>query len=108
MDVNKKSVQRLFRQLPSDEKAPGYGPGSNDVQGLPQSALLPVTACPPPSFKRDPGGILYVFYERAYRHRLEKLLYLGLSRSPSRYFISLLDPGGGFRSGTAISEVKWL
>jgi hypothetical protein len=34
----------------------------------------------------------------ARRLRLEKLLHLGLSRSPNGFFKALLDPGGGFTS----------
>jgi hypothetical protein len=52
-----------------------------------------------------PWGIL--FYNHARRLRLEKLLLytqyiIELSRSPSGYFKSLPDPGGGFRSETAV------
>jgi hypothetical protein len=45
------------------------------------------------------------FHGHARRLRLEKLLCLGLSRSPSGHFTPLLDPGGGFK--TADLEFKW-
>jgi hypothetical protein len=65
-----------------------------------------------PSFKFDPRGILYYFYNHARRLRPEKILYLQLSRSPSGYFNPLLGPGGGFRSETAfyvtVSDLKRL
>jgi hypothetical protein len=38
------------------------------------------------------------FYNHARRSRLEKLLYIELSRSSSGYLKPLLDPGGGFTS----------
>jgi hypothetical protein len=38
------------------------------------------------------------FYNHAHRLRLEKLLYIELSRSPNGFFKPLLDPGGGFTS----------
>jgi hypothetical protein len=34
----------------------------------------------------------------------KKLLYLELSRSSNGYFKPLLDPGGGFRSETAVAQ----
>jgi hypothetical protein len=43
------------------------------------------------------------FYNHAYRLRLKKVLCLERSRSPSGYFKSLLDPGGRFRSETAVT-----
>jgi hypothetical protein len=54
------------------------------------------------------------FYNHARRLRLEKLLYIGLSRSANGFFKPLLDPGdgsllilkpphGGFRSETAVT-----
>jgi hypothetical protein len=47
-------------------------------------------------------GVFYTFfYNHAHRPRLEKLLYLELSRSPNGFFKPLLDPGGGFNSKTA-------
>jgi hypothetical protein len=36
------------------------------------------------------------FYNHAHRLRLEKLLYLGPSRSSNGFFKPLLDPDGGF------------
>jgi hypothetical protein len=48
-----------------------------------------------------PGVFCKYFYNHARRLRLEKLLYLGLSRSSNGYFKPLLDPGGGFTSETA-------
>jgi hypothetical protein len=49
------------------------------------------------------------FYNHTRRLRLEKLLYIvELSRSPNGYFKPLMDPGGGFRSETAVTEVKRL
>jgi hypothetical protein len=51
-----------------------------------------------------PGVFYTYFYNHAYRLRLEKLLYLELSRSSNgysvQYFKPLLDPGGGFASET--------
>jgi hypothetical protein len=48
------------------------------------------------------------FYNRAHRLRLEKLLYLELSRSSNRFFKPLLDPGGRFASETAARRFqKW-
>ena len=41
------------------------------------------------------------FYNHAHRLRLEKLLYLELSRSSNGFFKPLLDPGGGFTSENA-------
>jgi hypothetical protein len=38
-----------------------------------------------------------------YTYRLEKLLCLELSRSPNGFFKALVDPGGGFRSETAVA-----
>jgi hypothetical protein len=48
-----------------------------------------------------PGVFYTYFYNRAHRLRLEKLLYLELSRSPNGNFKVLLDPGGGLTSETA-------
>jgi hypothetical protein len=50
-----------------------------------------------------PGVFYTYFYKHAHRPRLEKLLYLEPSRSPSGCFKQLLDPGGGFRSETAVT-----
>jgi hypothetical protein len=51
------------------------------------------------------GGVFYTyFYNHARRLRLEKLLYLELSRSPNVFFNVLLDPGGGFRRETAVTK----
>jgi hypothetical protein len=41
------------------------------------------------------------FYNQAHRLRLEKLLYLELSRSSNRIFKPILDPGDRFISETA-------
>jgi hypothetical protein len=52
------------------------------------------------------------FYNHARRLRLEKILYLELSRSSNGFEKTLLGPYGGFRSETrngrytAVSEVK--
>jgi hypothetical protein len=46
------------------------------------------------------------FYNHARRLRLEKLLYLGLSRSLSGYFKPLRDPGGGSTSETAARQFQ--
>jgi hypothetical protein len=48
-----------------------------------------------------PGVFYKCFYNHAHRLRLEKLLYLELSRSPNGFLKALLDPGGGFNSETA-------
>jgi hypothetical protein len=50
-----------------------------------------------------PGVFYAYFYNHALRLRLEKLLYLELSRSPGRFLKPLLDPGSGFRSETAVT-----
>jgi hypothetical protein len=57
-----------------------------------------------PPFELDPGVFYTYFYNHAHRLRLEKLLYLELSRSPNGFFKVILDPGGGFTSETA----KWI
>ena len=57
--------------------------------------------CQPPCFKGDSGVFYTYFYNPAHRLRLEKLLYLELSRSSNGFFKPLLDPGGGFTSETA-------
>jgi hypothetical protein len=50
-------------------------------------------------------GVFYTnFYNHAHRLRLEKLLHVELSRSPSGNFKPLLDPGGGFNSETAARQ----
>jgi hypothetical protein len=41
------------------------------------------------------------FYNHAHRARLEKLLYIELSRSSNGFFKPLLDPGDGSTSETA-------
>jgi hypothetical protein len=41
------------------------------------------------------------FYNHAHRLRLEKLLYIELSRSSIGFLKPLLDPGDGFTSETA-------
>jgi hypothetical protein len=51
-----------------------------------------------------PWGIYTYFYNHAHRLRLEKLLYKELSRSSNGHFKPLLDPGGGFRSETAVTK----
>jgi hypothetical protein len=51
-----------------------------------------------------PGVFYTYFYNHAHRLRLEKLLYLELSRSPNGYFKPLLEPGGGFRSEMAVTK----
>ena len=55
----------------------------------------------PPLSRGPPGVFGTYFYNHAHRPRLEKLLHLELSRSPSGYFKALLDPDGGFTSETA-------
>jgi hypothetical protein len=50
-----------------------------------------------------PGGLHTCFYNHAHRLRLEKLLYLGFSRGSNGFLKPLLDPGGGFRSETAVT-----
>ena len=49
-----------------------------------------------------PGVFYTYFYNHARRLRLEKLLYLELSRSLNGFFKALLDLGGGFASETAV------
>ena len=54
-----------------------------------------------PVFRVERPGYFYTFsYNHARRLRLEKPLYPELPRSPSELFKVLLDPGGGFGSGT--------
>ena len=55
----------------------------------------------PPASSGTPGVFCTCFYNHAHRIRLEKLLYIELSRSPNGPFKVLLDPGGGFTSETA-------
>ena len=51
---------------------------------------------------RGTPGVFYTyFYNHAHRLRLEKLLYLELSRSSNGFLKPLLDPGGGFTYETA-------
>jgi hypothetical protein len=56
-----------------------------------------------PLIQVGPPG--YIFCTHSYNHthrlRLEKLLCLGLSRSPNGFLKVLLDPGGGLTSETA-------
>ena len=55
-----------------------------------------------------PRGILYIFlepYNHAHIPRLEKLLYLELSRSSGGLLKPLPDPG--VTCYVAVSEVKW-
>jgi hypothetical protein len=56
-----------------------------------------------PHSSPTPGVLYTYFYYHAHRLRLEKLLYLELSRSPNGngFLKVLLDPGGGFTSETA-------
>jgi hypothetical protein len=54
------------------------------------------------SFKLAPGVFYTYFYNHVRRLRLEKLLYIELSRSPNGYFKPLLGPGGGFTSEIAV------
>jgi hypothetical protein len=55
-----------------------------------------------PRVSSSTPGVFYTrFYNHAHRLRLEKRLYLELSRSPNGCFKVLLDPGGGFTSETA-------
>jgi hypothetical protein len=57
-------------------------------------------------FKIDPQALHTRFYNgHTHRTRLEKLLYIELSRSSNGYFKPLLDPGGpfGFRSKAVIN-----
>ena len=56
-----------------------------------------------------PGVFYTYFYNHARRLRLEKLLYLELSISSNGLSKVLLDPGGGFRSETAVTKPfrKW-
>jgi hypothetical protein len=55
-----------------------------------------------PVSRGTPRVFYTFFYNHAHRLRLEKLLYLGLSRSPNGFLKPLLDPGGGFTSETAV------
>jgi hypothetical protein len=54
-----------------------------------------------PHSRGAPGVFYAYFYNHARRLRLEKLLYLGLSRSSNGFLKPLLDPGGGFTSESA-------
>jgi hypothetical protein len=55
-----------------------------------------------PFHSRGTPGLFYTcFYNHARRLRLEKLLYIELSRSSNGFFKPLLDAGGGFTSETA-------
>jgi hypothetical protein len=60
------------------------------------SSLMSVTL-----IRSRPPALLHYFYNHAHHLRLEKLLYIELSRSPNRFFKPLLDPGDGFTSETA-------
>jgi hypothetical protein len=60
-----------------------------------------------PCFELDPRVFYTYFYNHAHRLRLEKLLYLELSRSPNGFFLVLLDPGGGFTSETAARNGRY-
>ena len=57
-------------------------------------------------FKLAPGVFIHISIT-AHCLRLEKLLYIGLSRSSNGYFKSLLDPGGGFNSETAVRPLGY-
>jgi hypothetical protein len=50
-----------------------------------------------------PGEFYTYFYNHTRRLRLEKLLYIELSRSFNGYSKPLLDPSGGFRSEMAVT-----
>ena len=52
-------------------------------------------------FKLAPGTFCACFYNHAHRLRLDKLLYVELSRSSNGHFKPLPDPDGGFTSETA-------
>jgi hypothetical protein len=55
-----------------------------------------------PPLSSPNSGVFYTYFHNlAHRLRLEKLLYLELSRSSNGFFKVLLDPGGGFSSETA-------
>ena len=66
------------------------------------------------SFMRNPAiyqvsisQLFYTyFYNHAHRPHLEKLLYLGLSRTPSGFFNPLLDPGNRGDSETAARPLR--
>jgi hypothetical protein len=54
-----------------------------------------------------PGAFHIYFWNQTHRLRLEKLLYLGLSRSSGGHFKPLLDPSDrprGLRSKTAVTQ----
>jgi hypothetical protein len=51
-----------------------------------------------------PGVFYTYFYNHARHLRLENLLYLELSRSSNGFFKPLLEPGGGFKSETAVTK----
>jgi hypothetical protein len=53
---------------------------------------------------RPPGYFTNIFITTPVASSLKKLLYLELSRSPNGFLKVLLDPGGGFRSGTAVTK----
>ena len=64
-------------------------------------------------FKFAPGVFYTYFYNHAHRLRLEKLLYVELSRSSNGFFKPLLDSGGilllkpphgGLRSETVVTQ----
>ena len=66
--------------------------------------LGPLLAAPnisPLNSSWTPRAFCTYFYNYARRLRLEKLLWIELSRSSNGYFKPLLDPGGGFTSETA-------
>jgi hypothetical protein len=55
-----------------------------------------------------PGVFYTYFYNHAQRLRLEKLLFLELSRSPNGFFKVLLNPGGGLTFETAARRFQKL
>jgi hypothetical protein len=60
-----------------------------------------------PFHSRGTPGLFYTyFYNHAHRLRLEKLLYIELSRSSNGFFKVLLYPGGGLPSETAARRLQ--
>jgi hypothetical protein len=60
----------------------------------------------PPISTWTPEVFYTLFFNHAHRLRLEKLLYLELSRSSNGFFQVLLDPGGGFTSETTARRLQ--
>jgi hypothetical protein len=81
-------------------KCPG-GPTRNRGAGF-------LAACACQISGLDQASTPQLFYTYSYNHarrlRLEKLLYLELSRSSNGFKKPLLDPDGGFRSETAVTR----